>query len=151
MHMRGMCKDHRFYQIISNMAVGWCASFCVCTCARVCKCDRDKQRGQSAAESDEMRWDTVWVHTSRREREVVCVKVDERAREQEREGGHKWLWVSIACYILSVFYLFFCSWSKLRALTQQLGCFSGHSKSCAERVASPKFIVNLMEWDTATY
>lgn len=31
---------------------------------------------------------------------------------------------------------------------QQIGCFSGHSKSCAKMVARPKSIVNLEELKT---
>lgn len=52
-------QDYRIYQTTQNMAVGlevvfW-FFFPLHTCVRVCVCDGDKQRGQSAAESDEMR------------------------------------------------------------------------------------------------
>lgn len=91
-----------------------------------------------------------WVHTSGGRDGggdsvcvCVCVKVDENEQENKRGkidiNGYELAWPTI---------FFYCSWSKLRRLTQQLGCFSGHSKSCTKRVARPKSTVNLMEWKT---
>lgn len=60
MSTRGKCKDYRIYQTTQNMAVGlevvlFFLFFFLHACVCVCVCDGDKQRGQSAAESDEMR------------------------------------------------------------------------------------------------
>lgn len=127
-----------FYQIIFNMAVGWYASLCMCVWRR-------------QAERAECRWE--WRDTMRH-------SLSECILAGGREGWSVWKWMKegennrgkmdINGYELALptSLFFFCSWSKLRPLTQQLGCFSGHAKSCAKREARPKSIVNLMEWKT---
>lgn len=88
------------------------------------------------------------MHTSRREREVECVKVDERAREQEREDGHKWLRVSIAHYFfLSCFFpLFPLQLKQIEATNAAVRLlFRSLQKPSAKMVARPKSIVILMK------
>lgn len=136
MHRRGKCKLHRFDHMMSNMAVCWCASF---LCACVTETSREGRVLLRMMRCDETQFE--WVHTRSRKREVECVKVDERASGKMDINGYELAWP--AFFLLS----FFCSWSKLGPRTQQLGCFSGHSKGCAKRVAGPKSI-NLMEWKT---